>query len=106
MDLEIVILSEVSQTEKEKYHMTSLICGIQKEMIHVNLLKDKKRLTDLENKCLVTEGEGWGKRIVEEFGLDIYTLLYSKWVTKKDLLYSTGQNKYMHMNGRIPFLLT
>ena len=28
MDLEIVILSEVSQTEKEKYCMTSLICGI------------------------------------------------------------------------------
>ena len=28
MDLEIIILSEVSQTEKEKYHMTSLICGI------------------------------------------------------------------------------
>ena len=28
MDLEIVILSEISQTEKEKYHMTSLICGI------------------------------------------------------------------------------
>jgi len=27
MDLEIVILSEVSQTE-EKYHMISLICGI------------------------------------------------------------------------------
>ena len=28
MDLEIVILSEVSQREKEKYHMTPLICGI------------------------------------------------------------------------------
>ena len=28
IDLESVILSEVSQTEKEKYHMTSLICGI------------------------------------------------------------------------------
>ena len=27
MDLESVILSEVSQTETEKYHMTSLICG-------------------------------------------------------------------------------
>ena len=27
-DLETVILSEVSQTEKEKYHMTSLICRI------------------------------------------------------------------------------
>ena len=28
MDLEIVILSEVSQTEKDKYHVTSLTCGI------------------------------------------------------------------------------
>ena len=28
LDLEIVILSEVSQTEKDKYHMTSLISGI------------------------------------------------------------------------------
>ena len=27
-DLEIVIVSEVSQTEKDEYHMTSLICGI------------------------------------------------------------------------------
>ena len=28
MDQEIVILSEVSQTEKDKHHMISLICGI------------------------------------------------------------------------------
>ena len=28
MDLEIIILSEVSLTEKDKYHMISLICGI------------------------------------------------------------------------------
>ena len=28
MQLEIIILSEVSQKEKEKYHMISLICGI------------------------------------------------------------------------------
>ena len=28
MDLEIIILSKVSQTEKDKYHMISLICGI------------------------------------------------------------------------------
>ena len=27
MDLEIIILSEISQTEKDKYHI-SLICGI------------------------------------------------------------------------------
>ena len=28
MDIEIIIQSEVSQTEKDKYHMTSLVCGI------------------------------------------------------------------------------
>ena len=30
MNLETVILSEVSQTEKDKYHIISLICGIKK----------------------------------------------------------------------------
>ena len=30
MDLEIVILSEVSQTEKDKYHIILLICGTLK----------------------------------------------------------------------------
>ena len=28
MDIEIIILSEVSQKEKDEYHMISLICGI------------------------------------------------------------------------------
>ena len=28
MDLEIIILSKVSQTQKDKYHMILLICGI------------------------------------------------------------------------------
>ena len=28
MDLEIIILSELSQKDKDKHHMTSLICGI------------------------------------------------------------------------------
>ena len=28
MQLEIIILSEVSQTQRDKYHMISLVCGI------------------------------------------------------------------------------
>ena len=28
MDLEGIMLSEISQTEKDKYYMISLICGI------------------------------------------------------------------------------
>jgi len=29
-----------------------------------------------------------GERIVREFGMNMYTLLYFKWITNKDLLYS------------------
>ena len=31
MDLEVILLNEVSQTEKDKYHMLSLTCGILKK---------------------------------------------------------------------------
>ena len=31
MDLEIIILRELRQTEKDKYHMISLICEISKK---------------------------------------------------------------------------
>ena len=31
MDLEMIILSEVNQTEEDKYHMISYICGILKK---------------------------------------------------------------------------
>ena len=31
MGLEFIILSEVSQTDKDRYHMVSFICGIYKK---------------------------------------------------------------------------
>ena len=37
MELEIVILSEVIQTEKDEYHTISLTYGILKKMIQMNL---------------------------------------------------------------------
>ena len=37
MDLAIVILSEVSQTEKDKYRLISLICGIESQIQKTNL---------------------------------------------------------------------
>ena len=55
MDLENVILSEVSQTE-EKYYMTSLTCGMLKKMIQMNL-QNRKRLTDLEKELMVASGK-------------------------------------------------
>ena len=35
---------------------------------------------------------GWVERIVMEFGKVMYTLMYLKWVTNKDLLWSTGNS--------------
>ena len=42
MDLEIIILSEVSQTGKDKYPMISLICGIY-NMRQRNLFRKQKQ---------------------------------------------------------------
>ena len=33
-----------------------------------------------------------GEGLVREFGMDRYILLYLKWITNKDLLYSTGNS--------------
>jgi len=54
MDLEIIILSELSQKEKDKYHMISLMYGIIKKVINYFI---SQRLTDIENKLMVTKGE-------------------------------------------------
>ena len=54
MYLEIVILSEVSQTEKKKYHMISVLCGLEKEMIQMNLFtkqKESHRLRKQTHGC-------------------------------------------------------
>ena len=33
-----------------------------------------------------------GEQIVREFGMNVYTLLYLKWITYKDLPYNTGDS--------------
>ena len=57
MDLEIVILSEVSQTGKDKYCMILLICGI-KNMMQMNLFTKQKQTHRLRER---TYGY-WGGR--------------------------------------------
>ena len=34
-----------------------------------------------------------GEGVVREFGMDMYTLLYLKWITNKVLLYSRVQHR-------------
>ena len=88
--------------------MTPLICGIWTEMIQMN------RLLEPSYGCVVGGAvmmEGRNRNL----GMDMYTLLYLKWITNKDLLYSTGnsaqrmrqpgwegslgENGYMYMYG-------
>ena len=49
--------------------------------------KETHRLTERTYGCQV--GEGWEEGIVREFGINMYTLLYLSWITKKDLLFNT-----------------
>ena len=46
---------------------------------------------------LFRSGEGWKEGIVGEFGMDMYTLLYLKWITNKVLLHGTGKSAQCYM---------
>ena len=59
---------------------------------YTNELKKQKE-TDLEDKLKVFFGEG----IVRDFGKVLYALQYLKWITNKDLLYSTRNSVQCYM---------
>ena len=51
IDLELIMLSKISQTEKVENHMMSLICGIN---LKVTNEQDKQRLVDMDYRLVVT----------------------------------------------------
>ena len=62
MDIDIITLSEVSQTEKDKYHMISLICGIQfKNDINELIYKTETDLQVLKTNLWLPKGKRGGK---------------------------------------------
>ena len=70
MDFEVMVQSKVSQTEKGRYHVPSLICRIHRKMIHMNLFSRQKQ-THRHRKQ--TYGSQRGK-----WGINRYTILYIK----------------------------
>ena len=63
MDLTGIMLFEISQTEKSKYHIISLMCGIQKTK-QMSKQKAKIRPTNTENKLMIAREigvVGWAK---------------------------------------------
>ena len=82
----------------------------------------RNRLTHLQNKFSSTREEKRGGGLVREFEVNFYTQLYLKWITNKDLPYSTGnsaqwytepgwersleENGYVCMYGGVTLLCT
>ena len=56
-------------------------------MIEINLFQNRNRLIDL-----LLLGGRMGDGMFREFGINKYSLLYLKWITNKNLLYSTGNS--------------
>ena len=63
-----------------------------KKMVQVTLFTKQKQTHRLRERTYGYQREGLGGGIDWEFGIDMYTLLYLKWITNKDLLYSTGNS--------------
>ena len=92
MDLKTLILSQVSQNEKDKYHMISLICGIL-SMEQMILSKNNKQKTETDHG---QEEQTWGSRAGRRgagwmciLGVLGCKLLHLEWMGNGILLYST-----------------
>ena len=81
MDPEIITLNEVSQTEKDKYYMISLLCGIRK-IVKMNLFTKQKQ-THRHRKQTYGYQRGRGGGINWEFEINRCTLSYIKQINKR-----------------------
>ena len=89
MDLEIITLNEVSQKEKDKYHMISFTGGIW-NMTQTNLpVKQKQTHRHWEQTCSC-QGRGGGGGRDWNFGISWCKRFYVEWINHKILWYSTG----------------
>ena len=94
MDLETVIQTKISQEEKNKnknkYHISIYMCGIQKNGMDESICKAEMETQTQRTNVWTPSGVG---DINLEIGIDIYILLFVRYITNKNLLYSTGGKK-------------
>ena len=88
MNLETVIQWSKSDREGEISHDIPYVWNLKRKDTS-ELRKQKDSLIWRTNLWLPGEGT------VRKFGIDTHTLLYSKWITSKDLLYSTGNSAHV-----------
>ena len=77
MNLEGITLSEISQTEKDKYYMLSLICGFKKRKIkQMTTTKQKQNHRCRKQSSAYQWREGRGRRGIGIGNLKVQTTLY------------------------------
>ena len=61
-------------------------------MIQTNLLQNRNRLIDTENRLVVAKAEEMWEGMDWKFGISSCKLVYREWINNKVLLYSTGKS--------------
>ena len=86
-DTEIVILNELTQ----KYLRITYMWNLKRNCTN-QLISKQKQIHRFREGTQGYPGKVLMGRIVREFEIDMYKLLCLKWITNKDLLYSTGNS--------------
>ena len=81
VDLEIIIVGKVSQTEKDISQDITYLWNLKKNDTNKLIYKTDSQTQRMN--LLLPKGKDGGMNW--EFGMDIYTLLYLKQITNKDL---------------------
>ena len=66
--------------------------NLKKKMVQMNLFTEQKQ-SHICRKQTCYQGGKWGGGVNWEIGIGIYTLLYIKQITNKDLLYKKTNKK-------------
>ena len=102
MQIEIIILSEVSQKQKDKYYYISFICGFY-NTTQMNLSMKQKQNCRRREQTGGCQGGGGGRGMDWVFAISRCKLVYIEWINNKVLLYSAGnyiQHPVINHNGK------
>ena len=70
-------------------------------MAQMKLFTKQKQIYRLRDAHMVTRKDRWTKVTIRGFGVDMYTLLYLKWIINKDLQDSTENSAQCYMTTQI-----
>ena len=104
VDLDIIILSKISQKAKDKYYIISLY--LESKIWHKwTYLQNKNRFTNIENRLCLKRGRECGGRMDWDLWVSRCKLLCIQWINSKVLLYRTGnyiEYPVINLNGKEP----